>query len=102
MSDFSLLALIILVFYIVFLAISFSYFATSLKDYKFIFDKQGDENETGILYFGSRANELTKKIRDIKLDYEQEKNLLGFKIITDKFNDVNFVLYMKNKTLEIK
>ena len=67
----------------------------------FIFDKQKDENKTAILYFGSRANELTKKILDIKLDYDKEKNLLGFKIITDEFNDVNFVLYMKNKTLDI-
>ena len=79
-----------------------SYDNEVLKDHKFIFDKQIDENETGILYFGSRANELTKKIRDIKLNYEQEKNLLGFKIIADGFDDLNFVLYMKNKTLEIK
>lgn len=79
-----------------------SYDNKILKDHKFIFDKQIDENETGILYFGSRANELTKKIRDIKLDYKQEKNLLGFKIIADGFDDLNFVLYMKNKTLEIK
>ena len=79
-----------------------SYDNEVLKDHKFIFDKQIDENETGILYFGSRANELTKKIRDIKLDYKQEKNLLGFKIIADGFDDLNFVLYMKNKTLEIK
>ena len=79
-----------------------SYDNKILKDHKFIFDQQIDENETGILYFGSRANELTKKIRDIKLNYEQEKNLLGFKIIADGFDDLNFVLYMKNKTLEIK
>ena len=78
-----------------------SYDNEILKDHKFIFDKQKDENKTAILYFGSRANELTKKIRDIKLDYDKGKNLLGFKIITDEFNDVNFVLYMKNKTLDI-
>ena len=79
-----------------------SYDNEILKDHKFIFDKQRDENEIGILYFGSRSNELTKKIRDIKLNYEQEKNLLGFKIIADGFDDLDFVLYMKNKTLEIK
>lgn len=78
-----------------------SYDDKVLKDHKFIFDKKIGKDDPSILYFGSRSNELTKNIRDIKLDYDKGKNLLGFKIIADGFDDLDFVLYMKNKTLDI-
>ena len=46
-----------------------SYDNKILKDHKFIFDKKKNDNEESILYFGSRSNELTKKISELLMFY---------------------------------
>lgn len=76
----------------------FSYKNNELEDHKFIFDK--NEN-VSVLFFGSRSNELTKKINDIKVNYDQAKKILEFNIISNDFDEVNFIMYLEDKKVKI-
>lgn len=76
----------------------FSYKNDKLEDHKFIFDK----NESiSVLFFGSRSNELTKKINDIKINYDQPKKILEFNIISNDFDEVDFIMYLGDKNVKI-
>ena len=70
----------------------------TLEKHKFIFKKNGSRN---VLCFGSSSNEWTKKINDIKVNYDQAKKILEFNIISNDFDEVNFIMYLEDKKVKI-
>ncbi len=47
-------------------------------------------------------NELSKNISDVKINYDEIKELLYIKIIVEDFPETDFVLYLKNKIISLK
>jgi len=53
-----------------------------------------------IIRFGD--NKLAENILDVKINYFNERKLLGIKILNNESKALNFVLYLKDKEINIK
>lgn len=84
--------------------ISFVVFENNkFEDREFIFEKDKNLGKAK-LCFGGKGNKLAEKISDIKINYDEEKKLLGLKLIAEKFDGIEFDidLYLGDKKIEIE